>query len=54
MDSKAEGIGSENARTPESGGTAFRKCSHCGGEGVHVPIRHTVQGEGKTKIEKPS
>ena len=54
MDAKAEGIGSENSRTPESGGNTFRKHTHCREEGVYVPIRHIVQGGGKTKIETPS
>ena len=54
MDAKAEGIVSQEVRMPESGGNTFRKCTHCRGEGVYVPIQHIVQGEGKAKIEKPS
>ena len=49
MDAKAEGVGSENARMTESGGDTFRKCTHCRGEGVYVPIWHILQGEGKTR-----
>ena len=49
MDAKAEGIGSENARTPESGENTFQKCTHCRDEGVYVPIRHIVRGKGKPK-----
>ena len=54
MDAKAEGIVSKKVRMPESGGITFRKRTHCRGKGVYVPIRHIVQGGGKTKIEKPS
>ena len=49
MDAKAQGIGSENAPTPKSEGNTFRKCTHCREEGVYVPIRHIVQGEGKPR-----
>ena len=54
MDAKAEGMVSEKVPMPGSGGNTFRKCTHCRGEGVYAPIRHIVQGGGKTKIEKPS
>ena len=49
MDAKAEGIGSENSRTPESGENTFRKRTHCREEGVYIPIRHIVEGEGKPR-----
>ena len=53
MDAKAEGIGSENSRTPESGGNTFRKRTHCIEEGVYVLI---CRGEGnqdrKTKLTR--
>ena len=49
MDAKAEGKGSEKVRMPESGGNTFQKCTHCREEGVYVPIRHIVQGEGKPR-----
>ena len=40
MDAKAEGIGSENARTPVAGGNAFRTCARTlqrGGD-IHIYI----------------
>ena len=51
MDAKAERIGPKNARTLQSGENTFRKCTHCKGEEVYVPIRHIVQGEGKPRLK---